>query len=205
MSRRSNVDVVLLLQDMQRLFQLLVAMEMMPPDGSGIFVDGCMSCLVGRISEDRMALVRTVNCTKLSMSHLSITDSYKRPLWLGVPVVLYASLCCWNLKKCLKEFHGIFFSTTISSPQVYRRLDSQKNGFISLDHCSKFFNRGDGETSTGRGQGSITSGAWDDLVGCLFGGATSTITYAVSVSIHVCVCLYVTACCVKGVVAYAVA
>lgn len=47
---------------MDRLYQLLVTMETTPPSGCGLYVDGIVSVLVGRISEDRLALVRQVNC-----------------------------------------------------------------------------------------------------------------------------------------------
>lgn len=45
---------------MDLLCQLLVAMEMAPPSESGLYVDGCVSVLVGRMNEDRLALVRKV-------------------------------------------------------------------------------------------------------------------------------------------------
>ena len=46
---------------MDRLYQLLVTMEMTPPNGCGLYVDGCVSVLIGRLSEDRLALIRQVS------------------------------------------------------------------------------------------------------------------------------------------------
>ena len=46
---------------MDLLCRLLVSMEMTPPTESGLYVDGCAPALVGRMSEDRLALIRTVS------------------------------------------------------------------------------------------------------------------------------------------------
>ena len=58
---------------MDRLCQLLVTMEITPPSGCGLYVDGCVDALVGRMSEDRLALIRTVSHNK---QHLSIQCIY---------------------------------------------------------------------------------------------------------------------------------
>ena len=58
---------------MDRLYQLLVTMEMTPPNGHGLYVDGCVSVLIGQMSEDRLALIRTVNYNL--PIHYSITHS----------------------------------------------------------------------------------------------------------------------------------
>ena len=46
---------------MDLLCRLLVAMEMTPPTESGLYVDGCVPALIGRMSVDRLALIRTVS------------------------------------------------------------------------------------------------------------------------------------------------
>ena len=45
---------------MDLLCRLLVSIEMTPPTDSGLYVDGCVCALVGRMSEDRLALIRQV-------------------------------------------------------------------------------------------------------------------------------------------------
>ena len=45
---------------MDLLCQLLTTIEMTPPTDSGLYIDGCVSALVGRMSEDRLALIRMV-------------------------------------------------------------------------------------------------------------------------------------------------
>ena len=61
---------------MDLLCHLLVAMEMTPPTESGLYVDCCVSSLVGHMSEDRLALVRSVSCmTSLHPCHDSAVIS----------------------------------------------------------------------------------------------------------------------------------
>ena len=61
---------------MDRFYQLLVTMEMTPPNGCGLYVDGCVSVLVGRMSEDRLALVRQVNYSNLPLVYSPYTPCY---------------------------------------------------------------------------------------------------------------------------------
>lgn len=60
---------------MDLLCQLLTTVEMTPPTDSGLYIDGCVSALVGRMSEDRLALIRMVIDTLSSNKLLSLPHS----------------------------------------------------------------------------------------------------------------------------------
>ena len=68
---------------MDRLYQLLVTMEMTPLNGCGLYVDGCVSALIGRLSEDKLALIRQVKL---------MTAIPPSPIDLTLPVMITVAL-----------------------------------------------------------------------------------------------------------------
>lgn len=105
---------------MDRLYQLLVTMDMTPPSGCGLYVDGCVSILIGRMSEDRLALIRQVNCHNLSIHYSLIT--------------LYSYIMCSSIVALMLRRVALYRWTnaTSSSTEVWSQIEvkgqQQKHG-----------------------------------------------------------------------------